>query len=134
MANNNLPEFRFFYFTNFYEETVSFYRDTLELNIIRSWDRSEFDKGTLFTSPNSLGIIEIEKGEQPNFACAGLYIEVENVDEWYDLALKKNIKILAPLSNTTYGHRSFRFEDPNGFEIGLFKYNSEKILPVLDAN
>lgn len=122
MDNNPLPEFRFYYFTDTYETTVAFYRDVLQWEMIRSWSRPD-DKGTLFRSPNGSGIIEIEEGvKKPVVSGGGLYIQVENVDEWYARAIQKKINIITPLSDTTYGHRSFKFADPNGMEIVLFKY------------
>lgn len=119
MNNHPLPEFRFYYFTSAYETTVAFYRDILEWEVIRSWSRPD-DKRTLFRSPNGSGIIEIEEGDEKPLLGGGLYIEVENVDDWYEQATKKEINIITALSNTTYGHRSFKFADPNGMEIVLY--------------
>lgn len=62
---NNLPEFRFYYFTNRYKETVSFYKDRLQLEVMRSWDRGKLNRGTIFWSPNGTGLIEIEEGQKP---------------------------------------------------------------------
>ena len=120
--NKDPLEFRFYYFTNSYETTVEFYRDILQLEIVRHWDRDELDKGTIFKSPNGNGWIEIEKGEEMPLLGGGLYIEVEDIDYWYQLALNNKIQILQPLKDTSYGHRSFKFADPNGMSIGLFKY------------
>lgn len=58
---NPLPEFRFYYFTSIYNETVSFYRDLLQWDVFRSWDRGQFEKGTVFRSPDGTGFIEIEE-------------------------------------------------------------------------
>ncbi|NOT50182.1 MAG: VOC family protein [Chitinophagaceae bacterium] len=119
---NNLPEFRFYYFTNNYEETVAFYRDRLQLEVNHSWDRGELDKGAIFWSPNRTGLIEIEKGTEAPVLGGALYIEVEDVEEWYKKIVNKEIKIIQPLTDMFYGHRSFKFEDPNKLVIGLFKY------------
>ena len=83
------PEFRFFYFTNRYLETVAFYKDLLQLEVIRSWNRGLYDKGTIFKSPNGTGWIEIEEGPEPAQLQGGLYIEVEDVDFWYETILDK---------------------------------------------
>lgn len=120
-----LPEFRFYYFTNRYNETVSFYRDTLQLDIVRSWSRPG-DKGTIFLSPNGTGWIEIEEGRTaPVIQQGGLYIQVANVDQWYAMAIAKKIPVIQPITDTSYGHRSFKIEDPNKLVIGLFMYNKE---------
>ncbi len=120
--STKLPEFRFYYYTNRYKETVSFYRDRLELEVMRSWDRGDNERGTIFWSPNKTGLIEIEEGPEEPVLQGSLYIEVENVDEWYKKIVAKEIKIIQPLADMSYGHRSFKFEDPNRLTIGLFKY------------
>jgi len=122
MNDIKLPEFRFYYFTSRYKETVSFYKDRLELEVMRSWDRGEFERGTIFWSPNHTGLIEIEEGPEEPILQGALYIEVENVENWYKRVVDKEIKIIQPLADMSYGHRSFKFEDPNKFAIGLFKY------------
>ena len=123
MTDNKKPaEFRYYYFTNRYAETISFYKNTLQLEEVRSWDRGYCEKGTIFQSPNGIGLIEIEEGTESPVLQGALYIEVEDVDMWYEIAVNRNIKITEPISNTSYGHRSFKFEDPNKLVIGLFKY------------
>lgn len=118
----NSPEFRFYYFTSLYAETVSFYRDTLQLEVFRSWDRGHCEKGTIFRSPNGTGLIEIEEGVEIPIIQGAIYIEVEDVDFWYEMIVNKKVNIVEAISNTSYGHRSFKFEDPNKLIIGLFKY------------
>ncbi|MEO6105465.1 MAG: VOC family protein [Cyclobacteriaceae bacterium] len=120
----NSPEFRFYYFTSRYAETVSFYRDILQLEEVRSWDRGDCEKGTIFRSPNGAGLIEIEAGTEIPTIQGGLYIQVEDVDMWYNIAVVKKVNIIQPISNTSYGHRSFKFADPNNLIIGLFNYLS----------
>ena len=117
-----LPEFRFYYFTNSYVETISFYKQFLEE--VKSWDHGPLQRGTVFRSPNGTGLIEIEEGNEPPVLQGGLYIEVEDVEGWYEKILKKNVRIIQPLSARSYGHHSFKFEDPNGLSIGLFRYLS----------
>jgi predicted enzyme related to lactoylglutathione lyase len=122
MENNSLPEFRFYYFTSLYHETVLFYKNVLELKEMRSWDRGTNNRGTIFYSPNGTGLIEIEEGDKTPVIQGALYIEVQDVDEWYRQLSKHPVKIIQPLMDTSYGHRSFKIEDPNKLEIGLFKY------------
>ena len=121
--NNKIPEFRFYYFTNRYSDTVSFYKNILQLEEVRSWDRGFCEKGTIFQSPNGIGWIEIEEGLEEPILHGALYIEVEDVDRWYEKVFNSKIKITQAISDTSYGHRSFKFEDPNKLTIGLFKYN-----------
>ncbi len=121
-ADKNSSEFRFCYATPRYAETVTFYKDILQLEEFRSWDRGYCQKGTIFKSPNGSGFIEIEEGTESPSIQGHLYIEVEDVDFWYEVAVKNKIRITQPIVNTNYGHRSFKFEDPNKLIIGLFKY------------
>ncbi len=122
---SNTLEFRFCYYTSLYAETVSFYKNRLQLKELRSWDRGHCQKGTIFQSPNGTGLIEIEEGTIVPVLQGELYIEVEDVDSWYEKIVSENIGIIRPLSNTSYGHRSFKFADPSHLIIGLFKYNLE---------
>ena len=119
---SNSPEFRFCYYTPLYDETVSFYKHRLQLEELRSWDRGSCQKGTIFRTPNGTGQIEIEEGTIAPVLQGELYIEVENVDQWYDKIVQEKIRIISPLSDTSYGHRNFKFADPNHLIIGLFKY------------
>ena len=122
---SNSPEFRLFYSTPLYAETVSFYTNMLKLEVLRSWDRGPCQKGTIFQSPNGTGQIEIEEGTVVPVMQGELYIEVEDVDHWYEKIRKEKIRIITPVSDTSYGHRNFKFADPNNLIIGLFKYNHE---------
>jgi predicted enzyme related to lactoylglutathione lyase len=116
------PEFRFYYSTNRYEETISFYKTSLQLKEMNSWNRGYCDKGTVFQSPNGSGLIEVEESTESPVLQGSLYIEVEDVDAWHALAVANNIEIVQPLTNMTYGHRSFKLKDPNNLVIGFFKY------------
>lgn len=123
MSNiSNSPEFRFGYCTPLYADTVSFYKNTLQLEVLRSWYRGYCQKGTIFKSPNGTGLIEIEEGTIAPALQGELYIEVEDVDHWYEKIVNKKIRIIRSVSDTSYGHRSFKFADPNNLIIGLFKY------------
>lgn len=119
---SSLPEFRFYYFTRLYSETVSFYKDLLQWEVFRTWDRSEEDKGTIFRSPNNTGLIEVLKGPGLPVIQGSIYIQVEDVDAWYEKIVQNNIELIQPLTDTYYGHRSFKFADPNKLVIGMFRY------------
>jgi len=118
-------EFRFCYSTPVYLETISFYKNVLRLDESSSWDRGYCQKGTIFRSPNGAGLIEIEEGTKAPIMHGELYIEVEDIDIWYEMIVKNKIRIVQPVSDTSYGHRAFKFADPNNLIIGLFKKISE---------
>lgn len=119
---NTPPEFRYSYSTTLYSETVSFYKDLLQWEVYNSWDRGINEKGTIFKSPNRTGLIEILEGTVNPTLQGELYIQVEDVDHFYEMIVKKNITIINPLSDTSYGHRNFKITDPNNLVIGLFRY------------
>src|SRR5687767_2645574 len=102
------PEFRFYYFTALYEETVAFYRDALGLAVYRSWAREGNDRGTIFVSPNGRGLIEIEAGTQQPSIMGGFYIEVPDVEVWYRRVVDAGAPILKTLGVTSYGHENFK--------------------------
>lgn len=127
----NPPEFRFYYFTPSYDQTVAFYRDTLRFEIYRTWDRPGGDRGTIFRSPNGTGLIEIEAGDQRPSIHGGFYVEVDDLDHWYDRVREAGAPISKELGDTSYGHRNFKTIDPNGVEVSFFQYlGSGKSPPI----
>jgi len=115
-------EFRFYFFTPKYDETVAFYRDVLKLEVHRSWDRSDKERGTVFASPNGAGFIEVEKGDELPRISGGFYIEVDDVNGWYERVTAAGARIKKDLGVTGYGHLNFKVLDPSGIEVGLFQY------------
>lgn len=115
-------EFRFYYFTSLYEQTVAFYRDVLRFEIYHSWDRGPEERGTIFRSPNGAGLIEVEAGERPPSIGGGFYIEVGDVEGRYEDARRRGAPILKEFGATSYGHRNFKTVDPNGVEVTFFEY------------
>jgi catechol 2,3-dioxygenase-like lactoylglutathione lyase family enzyme len=116
------PEFRFYFFTPLYDETVAFYRDVLGLQVYRSWDREDGDRGTIFIAPNAPGLIEIEAGPQLPSINGGFYIEVPDLERWYDRVREAGAPIVKALGVTSYGHENFRTHDPSGVEVTFFRY------------
>lgn len=118
-----MSQFRFGIITKHYQRSLSFYSDDLGLQVINSWDRSETDKGTLFAFGN--GVIEIipSNKELPAADPIGvwLYIQVEDVDAWYQRAVEKNIPVLLKPVHEPWGHRRCKIKDPDGIQIGLFE-------------
>ncbi|HVG23186.1 MAG TPA: VOC family protein [Thermoanaerobaculia bacterium] len=115
------PEFRFYYFTARYDETIAFYRDVLGLAVYTSWDRGD-DRGTIFRSPNGVGFIEIEAGGDVPSLAGGFYVEVADLEVRYERVRAAGAPIRKELGVTSYGHRNFKTVDPNGIEIAFFEY------------
>ena len=120
-------KFRFAYFTDRYQETCSFYKDTLELKLEHSWNRSEHDKGSLFKA--GLGLIEVlqQPGEEDHRIKgldyrppqgAFMVIQVWEIDELFQKFKNKGVSFKEELKDQTWGHRSFAITDPN--DVVLF--------------
>lgn len=117
-------EFRFYYFTPLYEQTVAYYRDVLSFEVYRAWDRGAADRGTIFHSPNGAGFIEVEAGDGPASLSGGLYIEVPDVRRCYEEVQERGAPIVQELGETPYGHLNFKTVDPSGLEVAFFEYLS----------
>ena len=115
-------EFRFYYFTRRYDETVAFYRDVLQLAVHHAWDHGPGERGTIFRAPNGGGLIEIEAGTGLPSLAGGLYIEVPDLEAWYARVREAHAPVIQELRPTSYGHRHFKVVDPSGIEIGFFSY------------
>ena len=115
-------EFRFYYFTLLYEQTVAFYRDILGFDIYHDWNRGAEDRGTIFRSPNGAGFVEIEAGGHAPSIRGGFYIEVTDVERLYEEVRRRGATFLRELGDTSYGHRNFKIADPNGIEVCFFEY------------
>jgi len=116
-----MHEFRFYYFTPLYDETVAFYRDVLGFELHRSWDRPDGDRGAIFKSPGGSGLIEIEAGSTVPTVQGGFYIEVDDVEAWRARVGDAGAPIVRELTVTSYGHRSFKTRDPSGVEVSFFE-------------
>src|SRR6185312_10169253 len=116
------PEFRFYYFTSRYEQTVRFYRDILRLEVRSTWDRPGGERGTVFRSPNGVGLIEIEAGDRMPSLAGGFYVEVADLQEWRDRLRQSGVPLERDIGLTSYGHLNFKVVDPSGIELGFFQH------------
>ncbi len=115
-------QFRFAFYAKDFESTVAFYRDGLELPLLRSWDRGADDQGALFAAAS--GAIEVLKNPsgQTFMAPQGawMYFEVDDVDRWHQRVRQKGLPVKQDLADWPWGHRGFSVTDPNGLEVVLF--------------
>jgi len=122
-----MAQFRFCYFTPKYEETVAFYRDGLELPLVDAWDRHPDDRGSLFQA--AAGIIEVvarpvgpsthQWDDRPPQG-ASIVIEVDDLDDAHRRSVAKKLPLTQPLTNQSWGHRSFCLREPNGLSLYIF--------------
>ena len=120
-------QFRCAYATDKYEETVDFYRRGLGFDVIEFWNRSDVDKGTLFSAAS--GIIEVvlrsadgSHGEWETHRPRGftIVIETDFVDNLFEAISQRGVFSTEGLTNQKWGHRSFRVSDPNGVQIYFY--------------
>jgi catechol 2,3-dioxygenase-like lactoylglutathione lyase family enzyme len=123
-------KFRFTYFTDKYEETYKFYKDSLEFNLGHSWDRSEHDKGALFEAGE--GLIEIlHRSDDEAHRVSGLdyripqgvfmCIQTWDVDQLYKKYKERGIPMKQEIVDQSWGHRSFSIVEPNGLVLFFFQ-------------
>ncbi|MFN0030781.1 MAG: VOC family protein [Flavobacteriales bacterium] len=117
-----MSEFRFYYFTSKYRETVGYYHDVLKFELFRAWDRGEGERGSVFYAPNNHGLIEIEEGTAIPIIQGGLYVQVDDADKWYKKLSLAGAFIVEPIADKSYGHRNFKIKDPSGLQISFFHY------------
>jgi len=123
-------EFRFTYFTRKYDETCKFYTELLGFDLKHSWDRSAYDKGSLFNV--GAGLIEVllypndenhryagldYRAPQGAFMC----VEVLDIDARFTQLKAIGIPFEQEITNQTWGHRSFSIIEPNGLIIFFFQ-------------
>lgn len=128
---NGKGVFRLTYFTEKYNETLAFYTEMLEFEVLHFWDRHANDKGTLLKA--GLGTIEVMLKPTEDYRIKGLdyrkpqgvfaCLQVDDATELYEKFQNKNIVFKEDLVDQSWGHRSFSVEDPNG--IVLFFYEEQ---------
>lgn len=113
--------------TRNYEAMLQFYRDTLEMKPAESWEEPG-NRGTLLSPGEKVGNTFIEVIELGNEAVSGvkpvnvvLSVEVEDVNHWHDHLAAKGVKIARGLKVTSWGHRSFGVDDPDGLRIWFYE-------------
>lgn len=108
--------------TTHIQKIYDFYQNERGLEIYKDWDRSEDDKGVIF----SLGDILVEyifykNAQKPMWVY--LCIEDKDVEVFYS---KCTIKNKTELIHTPWNHIQFSVFDPEWFEIKFFKDNSKE--------
>lgn len=121
-------QFRCAFCAKDYEQSVAFYRDGLELEVIGEWNRGPGDRGTLFQAAS--GIIEVLSLPNPPDPDAAadylppqgirVIIETGDVSDWYRRCEAKGLSIVEPLTDQAWGHRRFVLTDPDGLRLYFF--------------
>ncbi|MEY7851430.1 VOC family protein [Natrarchaeobius sp. A-rgal3] len=119
-------------------ETVEFYEDVLGFEVVMAVSETEDeirtdcrgDDGVVYAQMKNGGVeIMVQKSESlkddvPAFADASvggsvcLYIETENVDEFYD-ETKADVEVVTAPTTAWYGMREYYIRDNNGYVLGF---------------
>ncbi len=118
---NSSYEFRFSFHTMKYKETVSFYKDLLELPVVKTWNRGFNDSGHLFQAASGLIVVlqSATKQVEP-LKDALILIQVEDLDAYLQKLKQKRVSILQAIQKREWGHRDFKISDPNGLILGFY--------------
>jgi catechol 2,3-dioxygenase-like lactoylglutathione lyase family enzyme len=123
----NFLEFRFAFFAQDFTRSVSFYRDTLGMQLTSGWDRPD-GKGALLAANNS-SVIEIYgaaegqayTGQRPVALNLALRLaQPADVDAFYAHLLSAGSQVEGPPENRNWGHRSFIVVDPDGIPVHIY--------------
>jgi catechol 2,3-dioxygenase-like lactoylglutathione lyase family enzyme len=123
----DILEFRFAFFARDFARSVSFYRDTLGMQLTSGWDRPD-GKGALLAA-NQSSVIEIYgaaegqtyTGSQPAALNLALRLaQAAGVDDFYTRLVSCGVQVAGPPENRSWGHRSFIVFDPDGIPIHIY--------------
>jgi uncharacterized glyoxalase superfamily protein PhnB len=120
-------QFRFIFVTKKFDATLAFYRDDLGLPLLESWDHGLQERGAelqagsgtiMFTALSPLSGYTLGLSADQNGVSIGL--EVQDVETWYQQAVKKKLAISQKLGQYPWGERGFTLTDPNGIGVYIF--------------
>lgn len=115
--------FRFIFWPKDYQESIDFYKQDLALPLLSDWDRGPGNKGTIVDGGSGqIEILDIKPGKEViNPKGFEIYIEVPDVDEYYEYIKGKSIPILGELVVKPWGDKTFSIHDPNGIKLIFFQ-------------
>ncbi len=122
--NSRQPEFRFSFFTQKYNESISFYRDMLQLPVVYNWNRGFNDSGYLFKAASGhIVVLQSATKQVEPLMDAVLLIEVDDIEKQYEFCKKQGVNIVQEIQKREWGDRDFKVEDPNRLILGFYSGN-----------
>lgn len=103
-------------------ESRDFYTDFLGFRI-------GMDMGwviTFVSSSNPTAQVTVMRSDASAATQPQMSIEVDDVDQAHALAIKRNLKIVYPLSDEPWGVRRFFVADPNGVVINILSHSAAR--------
>ncbi len=121
MDNDRTMEFRFSFFTQKYRESIVFYKDTLKLPVVNSWNRGFNDSGYLFKAASGhIVVLQSATKQVEPLIDAVILIEVKDLDSQYDFCRKQCVEIVQEIQKREWGDRDFKVVDPNRLVLGFY--------------
>ena len=107
------------------ERSAAFYRDTLELPVVYSWDTAPNDRGMKLHAAS--GMIEIlNRAPVLPQGPTTIMLEADNVDDCYQRLMKKeNLRVFEHIADRPYGIRMFQLVDPDENVIVIFSWTRD---------
>ena len=119
--NNNQLEFRFSFFTQKFKETIAFYKDILQLPVVRNWNRGFNDSGYLFKAASGhIVVLQSATKQVEPLMDAVLLIQVEDLDKQYQFCKDQGIEVVQDIQKREWGDRDFKIIDPNRLVLGFY--------------
>ena len=110
-----------------YEPMVDFYRQTLGMEVVESWDRPD-GKGSVFAPRGSVANATIEVLELGDVCVPGvapvnvvLDLFVDDARAEHDRLVEAGVPIARGLEDASWGHRSFGLDDPDGLRVWIIE-------------
>ncbi len=119
--DNTQMEFRFSFFTQKFKETITFYKDTLQLPVVDSWNRGFNDSGCLFKAAGGhIVVLESATKQVEPLMDAVLLIQVEDLDKQFQFCKDQGIEVVQDIQKREWGDRDFKIIDPNRLVLGFY--------------
>lgn len=123
----NALEFRFAFFARDFDQSVSFYQNTLGMTAIGGWDRPDGKGALLAAGGNSVIEIygaaegQVYRGPQPTAINLALRLaNAADIDQFHQELAAAGARVMGPPENRPWGHRSFIVTDPDGIPIHIY--------------
>ncbi|MBI1886199.1 MAG: VOC family protein [Chloroflexi bacterium] len=112
-------QFRALVTSSDYDRSVAFYRDTLGLDTLTSWD-DPHGRGTVFRAANGLIEVLTGQGSLETPGLGALVIQVEDADEAYRELVARGASA-SETASAPWGHRLFYVNAPDGVRLVFFQ-------------
>ena len=104
--------------TDEFEESLRFYVDVLELELLEEWHEGGHGAVIGLADDCVLELIELDLDGHDRGGVA-LGLEVDDVDRWYERLVARGVAVKAPPADA-FGKRGFGTTDPNGVAVNIY--------------